>query len=625
MTIPLVERFPRLEQAGNALQTTLSGAIGTAARPVTVTPASTAGWPTSPGFRVLIDSEYLVITYVGTSTWIAETADGSTSATHSSGATVTQVLTWGGIQQLFADHSGSRGQAGDPHPEYVRRDEGRGGRRGLSLVDTGATNIADFGTLDGSDDTTSIRDAINACPDGGVVYFPPQTAAGAAAVYNISTIPLPNKRLTFWMYGATINCTQRNQYAFTQANRQRLTMKGGTFTGSGGALWYQLAQYGVQSYDLSIEDCNFQLPADQTALFLAGVREATITNCWFDNCTGMLLTETVNTHIVGCQFRNCTKGIYGQGTPSGDAFNAGMMVQNSTFLGCGYAIQAVAWDWVSIMNCMIDYNDHCVQLTNVDTAAIMGSYLSARETATTLSPTIEIGTDATQAGGTMQHVNIVGNQILVHTTNFPELAVGIKIGGVDWCSISNNDLHFWKKYAIQVTSISTYLTITGNRMLHDASGTQATSPSTISGTSGNDSTWTVRDNYLELAMLNVAFAIVRDNTPPQSPTIAAVSGATGAGTTPPAPVVGSANDWRGTITFGTGTTTVGTGAYVTVTFARAYGTIPSVTVTPANQVTAVKQPYVTNIQSTSFQIGLGVAGAVSQANTVYSVSYQVVV
>jgi hypothetical protein len=97
VTIPLIERQPRLERTANAAQTTLAAAVASTARPVLLTPASTAGWPTSPGFRIAVDNELMLITYVANSgaTWLAETVEGSTAATHASGAAVTQILTAG--------------------------------------------------------------------------------------------------------------------------------------------------------------------------------------------------------------------------------------------------------------------------------------------------------------------------------------------------------------------------------------------------------------------------------------------------------------------------------------------------------------------------------------------------
>lgn len=109
-----------------------------------------------------------------------------------------------------------------------------------------------------------------------------------------------------------------------------------------------------------------------------------------------------------------------------------------------------------------------------------------------------------------------------------------------------------------------------------------------------------------------------------SPTAAAVSGSTGAGTTPPAPVITTGStDEGGSLTFGTGSGTVGTGAYVTVTFHCPFGLTPKVAVVPTNTAAAARQPYITNVTTTSFQIGLGTAATASQANTTYGIAWTV--
>lgn len=108
-------------------------------------------------------------------------------------------------------------------------------------------------------------------------------------------------------------------------------------------------------------------------------------------------------------------------------------------------------------------------------------------------------------------------------------------------------------------------------------------------------------------------------------TAVAVAGASNAGTSPPAPVVASGStDMAGSVTFGTGSSAVGTGAYLTVTFPVAKLVAPIVMVTAINQATAIKQPYVLTVGTGSFQIGLGVAGAVSQANTIYAVAWELI-
>jgi hypothetical protein len=98
----------------------------------------------------------------------------------------------------------------------------------------------------------------------------------------------------------------------------------------------------------------------------------------------------------------------------------------------------------------------------------------------------------------------------------------------------------------------------------------------------------------------------------------------GAGTSPPAPVVTSgSNDARGNVTGGTGTSPAA-GALIAVTFNQTYASPPTVNATPANAASAALLPYVTSVTTTGFTIATQGAPAAAQANTTYSFNYQVI-
>jgi hypothetical protein len=92
------------EQFANNAQTSLNGAITAAATTLTV--ASASGFPSSAQFRILVDSELMIVTAgAGTTTWtVARGAEGTTAASHANQATVTQVLTAGGLENLDASY-----------------------------------------------------------------------------------------------------------------------------------------------------------------------------------------------------------------------------------------------------------------------------------------------------------------------------------------------------------------------------------------------------------------------------------------------------------------------------------------------------------------------------------------
>lgn len=92
------------EQFSNNATTTLNGAIGTGNTTLTVTSASL--FPTSPTFRIIIDSEIMLVTTVsGTLFTVTRASEGTTVASHSNLATVSQILTAGAVAQLKLDSS----------------------------------------------------------------------------------------------------------------------------------------------------------------------------------------------------------------------------------------------------------------------------------------------------------------------------------------------------------------------------------------------------------------------------------------------------------------------------------------------------------------------------------------
>ena len=91
------------EQFANNAQTTLNGAI-TSPTATSIAVSSASGFPSSAQFRILVDSELMLVTSgAGTTTWaVTRGIEGTTARTHANGATVTQVLTAGAIQNLDA-------------------------------------------------------------------------------------------------------------------------------------------------------------------------------------------------------------------------------------------------------------------------------------------------------------------------------------------------------------------------------------------------------------------------------------------------------------------------------------------------------------------------------------------
>ena len=90
------------EQFANNATTTLNGSITNVQTSLVVSSATT--FPTSPQFRIIIDSEIMLVTGVsGTTFTVTRGIENTTAAAHNSGATVSMILTAGALDQLRSD------------------------------------------------------------------------------------------------------------------------------------------------------------------------------------------------------------------------------------------------------------------------------------------------------------------------------------------------------------------------------------------------------------------------------------------------------------------------------------------------------------------------------------------
>lgn len=301
-----------------------------------------------------------------------------------------------------------------------------------------------------ADDTAAIQAAVNAAATGD------RYARGTPGkVYRVSSVTLPTGNdITLELTGVTIQTTVATSYAFVQtAARRQVRILGGRFTGVGNGLNYTLAPSGSQSFDVHVVNTRFDLPAAKRALNLVGVREAVIRDCFFNSCTGIYLQQTVNTHVQGCQFRNCTYGIWADGQSTGNSFDAGLMVTGITAIGCGYALNLICWDYFSVVNSMIDYNDHSINVVNCSIGFVSDNYISNRNMASSSAPVVSVVSNPSlPQGGEAQHFKIRGNRLVCHATIAP--TIGLYLDGVDKCSVQDNTIDFWSSYGVRAVATS---------------------------------------------------------------------------------------------------------------------------------------------------------------------------
>lgn len=93
-----------VEQFANNAATTLGAAIESVDG-TSITVSSATGFPASAQYRILIDSEIMIVTAgAATTTWtVTRGAESTTGATHENGAAVTHVLTAGALGAFKAE------------------------------------------------------------------------------------------------------------------------------------------------------------------------------------------------------------------------------------------------------------------------------------------------------------------------------------------------------------------------------------------------------------------------------------------------------------------------------------------------------------------------------------------
>ena len=102
-----------MEQFANNARTTLSAGINSSVTSITVNSAS--NFPTSPIYRIIMDGEIMLVTAgAGTTTWtVTRGAEGTTAVSHNAGATLTQIITSGGLSQYRSETTTVVGTAGE--------------------------------------------------------------------------------------------------------------------------------------------------------------------------------------------------------------------------------------------------------------------------------------------------------------------------------------------------------------------------------------------------------------------------------------------------------------------------------------------------------------------------------
>lgn len=501
----------------------------------------------------------------------------------------------------------------------------------------------------GTVNTTALTTAISALTNGATLYFP-------AGRYLTDTVFIDGKLnvTVTGDYATVIGTTETNPVirirSAQQFALQRLRVKHATTTARNNA------GYGITikwSQDVVVEDC-YVYETCAAGIFMDGVARGTVyANTVKDNLADGIHTTngSCDIDVVGNRLVNTGDDSIAFVSYRDDGFQVQRFTAtgNSCFRSNARGIAVIGGQYGSITGNVINATNAAGiiigQETSYSSWGVTGLTVEANtivDANTYNSPATSHGAIMISAGDAafpLQNLSIIGNTIRTPRLQF--IRSGGAANAVLDCVFEGNNMIGPSASAVEGVWLNTcfaYVRFVNNRIslaMNEGLQTDAAAgliaynevhkPNQNNGsvaamirTSGAAS---IRDNFVYPDSGKTALTM---NYNP-AVTAAAVSGAGGAGTSPPSPVVtANSNDQAGALTFGTGSSTTGTGAYVTVTFANAYPQAPKVVVVATNAATAAKQPYPLTVGTTSFQIGLGTAGTASQANTVYGITYQVV-
>jgi hypothetical protein len=112
------------EQHKNQASTTLNGSITNSDNPITVTDGSV--FPSTGNFRVMIDTEILICTARSSnSLTVSRGQDGTSAASHSSGATISMIYSTQGLSNLFLNADALHGYSSRKPTQGLWADDGK--------------------------------------------------------------------------------------------------------------------------------------------------------------------------------------------------------------------------------------------------------------------------------------------------------------------------------------------------------------------------------------------------------------------------------------------------------------------------------------------------------------------
>lgn len=482
-------------------------------------------------------------------------------------------------------------------------------------------NVKDYGALgdDSTDDLAAINSAITACPEGGIVFFPPGNYRVSAGVTLKRNRTYRGSHAPRWQYrGGSLSVIKPHATLFSDSKILYIPDKeitsgasdndGGRIenlavlgqnmgTGVTGVLFEGLVRDWVVR---NVDSSNMSGDGWQTKGYLS-----TDTTTHYPRGLNLYSCTAYSSHNIGFSFASLTDStIFDALATSSTSF--GFLIDSpgeTKYIGCrsvfnqseGFHIQGgVTVGGVQFIGCSTDRNQgHGVKIVASGNQPIVFTNLLNRRD----------GKNSNLGGGNYAGVAIIGtagSTIAPVVINGLSQTVGIDDGAV---STGNDSPQYgvWIEYAKHVAVSGTSWGVTA--AVND---------------NGNNTSLDFSDLYRQNGLAS-ARAVDMSLIGTQLTAVALAAAGTGA----PTPTFATTSDDNfGTINLGTGTGPA-SGSQATVTFNHAKSRTPTVIVSPANASTNARQVGVSTVSTSGFNITFGVAGTASQAVGTYQVSYHV--
>lgn len=213
---------------------------------------------------------------------------------------------------------------------------------------------------------------------------------------------------------------------------------------------------------IRINNCKFfgENPNSKSiAIYLNGVYNPIITECFFNQINGIYQELSINALISNSTFRVCNYAIYFNGI-GGSAKSCGDKITECDFTECKVGIKAVTTDWIDISSCIIDYCLYPIILLGQEYGTISNVYTSAKNG----NPVIYINKDISNENEYLNgnNTNITSKSIIINnsfiTNNLeinydstnPNLSADNLIITCSWFTLTDSTVEGYSKNGINL-------------------------------------------------------------------------------------------------------------------------------------------------------------------------------